>query len=554
MCVVDQSEMSDSEVDVEDVSQLDEFMNNFRSQYGMPVASTNQLTLHRSTPTQTSPLPSVHSPPSNNPHDDSLTDYYSDGHPSQAHNTPLRTADRGIQTHHSPEGTTDHHSVPLHIQHYLRDVITPTTLSQAMRKMDSKGLLLHFIAFITTIANGTLAPDNIAIMLALERSLLSSHANTTSMRYSQQTKQFWEFMYRLGGGEVIRVMSGKKHFNQVNTGLSQKSLYDPLTGDFNFAVPDERILAKSVMLHSSEIMPGIINECFPLIDNTLEYVLAVDGKKCAQGLRQFPYGDSDLFGYETPTLDDQRDNLRHDLKFIEEMCTVTIHNKPHLLNQARNLGRLICILSIRLKNIRQAIAQQEANKKAMLDSVAKDKQTKSKHAYGVSCVNAFVSKANTCVFELLELTELVAHMMSNLNETRHYNNSDTDMCDLLSQPNCHLLLTPSEIDFPQLLEECPEYIKQRTAEWFEQRKLARVTASTMYNALGLSTLAVQRSHYHQYVTHTKQPKFKPSEELAMEYGRLHEVHGHMLFTCNHTQCSLNSHYKLSFIQIFIHFR
>lgn len=520
--IADSLEMSDSDVDVEDVSRLDAFLSDFRRQHRMPTARAVQ---HRHIPTQTSPRSSDNFQRNLAIHDDSLTDYYSDGQPSNNIDIPPTYTDHGVQTDTRLTNSTDDANLPLHIRRYLRDELRPATIAQAMTNMDRKGLLLHFVAFICSIANGTLSPDNIAVMLALERSLLNSHANTTSMRYLQETKQFWEFMYRLGGGEVIRVLSGKKHFNHVNTGLSRKSLYDPLTGDFNFAVPDESILAKSVMLLPKEIMPGIIEDCLPLIDNTLEYILAVDGKKCAQGLKEFPYGDCDLLGNENPSIEDQQANLRHDLKFIEEMYTVSLANKPHLLNQTRNLGRLVCILSIRLKNVRQSIAQQQSIKKSMMESMAKDKQSQNKHAYGISCVNAFVAKATMCTVKLLGLTEFISYLMANLNETIHYT-SESDMCDLLSQPNCHLLLTPEEIDFPEMLEECPEFVKQRTAEWFSLRQLARVTASTMYNAVGLSTPAHQRSHYHQYVTHTKEPKFKPEDEKAMEFGSLHEVHGH----------------------------
>lgn len=57
-------------------------------------------------------------------------------------------------------------------------------------------------------------------------------------------------------------------------------------------------LGWSVFDIPKKVQPCIIINCFSLIGNADEYVLAFDGKKCAQGLRKFPSGDICLFGCE----------------------------------------------------------------------------------------------------------------------------------------------------------------------------------------------------------------------------------------------------------------
>ena len=54
------------------------------------------------------------------------------------------------------------------------------------------------------------------------------------------------------------------------------------------------------------------------------------------------------------------------------------------------------------------------------------------------------------------------------------------------QRNHRILLKPNIIEAanPGFLDDNPEYVKQRTPEWFNLRRQSRLTASTLYNALG----------------------------------------------------------------------
>ena len=100
----------------------------------------------------------------------------------------------------------------------------------------------------------------------------------------------------------------------------------------------------------------------------------------------------------------------------------------------------------------------------------------------------------------------------------------TGTVDLEKQKNLRILLKPQTIEFsnPGILNDNPEYVKQRTVEWFDNRRQSRITASTMHNALGLRTLKVQKDHFEEFIM-GKVPSDK-DPALALVHGMKHEVY------------------------------
>ena len=87
-----------------------------------------------------------------------------------------------------------------------------------------------------------------------------------------------------------------------------------------------------------------------------------------------------------------------------------------------------------------------------------------------------------------------------------------------------MLLKPQTIELsnPGFLNDNPEYVKQRTVEWFNNRRQSRITASMMHNALGLRTLKAQKDHFEEFVM-GKVPSDK-DPALALVHGMKHEVY------------------------------
>ena len=159
----------------------------------------------------------------------------------------------------------------------------------------------------------------------MEVALLLSLASTTQMRYRNETALFWEVVLAVGGPRTLRLFSSDKHMGLVNTGDCKKSKYEPSKGNFNFAVPDEKILRKSRTGLSKSVPCGIIEDSIKLLDRDKEYVLSLDGKQTSPGLINETEGDVNLWGHEgPPSLQENLDRIRLQEKFISNLVNACI--------------------------------------------------------------------------------------------------------------------------------------------------------------------------------------------------------------------------------------
>ena len=141
--------------------------------------------------------------------------------------------------------------------------------------------------------------------------IVFSLVSTTQMRYRNDTSLFWKTVLLVGGPCTLRLFSSNKHFRQVNSGRSSKSKYDPKTGNFSFAVLDEKTLRKSRTGIPNFVKCGIIDDAVKLVDKKKEFVLSMDDKQLIPGLINDSEGDVNLWGYEgPPTLQQNLDRLK----------------------------------------------------------------------------------------------------------------------------------------------------------------------------------------------------------------------------------------------------
>ncbi|CAG2221722.1 unnamed protein product [Mytilus edulis] len=110
------------------------------------------------------------------------------------------------------------------------------------------------------------------------------------------------------------------------------------------------------------------------------------------------------------------------------------------------------------------------------------------------------------------------------------------ICEIRSQLHCSdLYSSRSEISlegFPNyvpLIEnyttENPSFIKQRTEKWFELRKKAKVTGSTIYKALGMDTLKKQKEYFDHVICGVPEKSASATQLSNMKYGTENEVNG-----------------------------
>ena len=86
--------------------------------------------------------------------------------------------------------------------------------------------------------------------------------------------------------------------------------------------------------------------------------------------------------------------------------------------------------------------------------------------------------------------------------------------------NSRILHDPEILLVDDFLTDNPQFMKQCSYLWMEFQKGFQLMGSTMYNALGLSTLKDQKLHFRKYIKKEDIPQ-EPSP--AMKHGTNHEV-------------------------------
>ena len=111
-----------------------------------------------------------------------------------------------------------------------------------VEKLYIANCLPDFMLLITQLADGSLSPSNIALLLCLERARWNSLKTTTQMRFWGVTKKFWLVVYQILRGKGLCFFFGPKNYGQVISKKTKKGKYSPNEAEVNFAVRDEHYL------------------------------------------------------------------------------------------------------------------------------------------------------------------------------------------------------------------------------------------------------------------------------------------------------------------------
>ena len=115
-----------------------------------------------------------------------------------------------------------------------------------------------------------------------------SQKSTTTMRYSEQSKEFWwrDKMFFRMEIKFLRLMKGFKQKGSIIHGVSQKGCFDPLDTVINFAVPHENVLSGFCPVESMKdyktVGPGKVEPVLNIYASSKReqsQILTFDGKK-----------------------------------------------------------------------------------------------------------------------------------------------------------------------------------------------------------------------------------------------------------------------------------
>jgi hypothetical protein len=133
----------------------------------------------------------------------------------------------------------------------------------------------------------------------------------------------------------------------------------------------------------------------------------------------------------------------------------------------------------------------------------------SQFSYAISAINAFLYDISTFFESYRRIVERICFSLSILLTSNSLYSSEQEI-NLQSCKNYNELLE-QETDNPR-------YIKQRSDKWMNIRKKAKVTGSTLYEALGLDTLKKQQQHFEKVICGIEEPHKFEEVQSFMEYG------------------------------------
>ena len=183
----------------------------------------------------------------------------------------------------------------------------------------------------------------------------------------------------------------------------------------------------------------------------------------------------------------------------------------------------INILSQRVRQLKEVIVI----KKRALSNVLKKVEgpwRESKLCDAISFLQTRIIDMKSCVDKSLRDIDHLGYAVAVLNGTDNcYQLGINAQVDLSKQPNfiCLRQLNEDVLRSLDIKENCG-VIKQRTTEWFELRSKANVTGSTLFNALGLSTLKEQREHVNK--CKGIEAEFTNQTKENLKYGTEMEKH------------------------------
>ena len=200
-------------------------------------------------------------------------------------------------------------------------------------------------------------------------------------------------------------------------------------------------------------------------------------------------------------------NIRRALKILDHTLNVASKidissESCYLDQQVEYLQNFLFTSTMRIKCLRQHINGIYYLRKKLIANVGDSEKLKYKYRHRMSTLNYNTAECNSVVRCLLEINI----QLTKLSAIQHYSNVhvnlDVHHIELSKQSNCFILLPPDIAKYAIDLEndDNSHYVKQGREKWFQMRKLARVTGSTLRASIGLDTLAKQKKHYYVHIT------------------------------------------------------
>lgn len=394
---------------------------------------------------------------------------------------------------------------------------------ESLDALQQKGLDKTILNFLSLVRARRFPLDNLALTLFKDVVDWYMCTSTNEMRYSRESKIFWKLGYRLFGGRFLHFMGGSK--NQGQTIINPGRELSPQMSNINFAVPNEKILRSfdPYLLQNSSAdtySPGVLYSMIRKLKDSITDIpccLTFDGKKLKQGLTPTS-GDVDLLGFEPGmSLSSKQDHLEarkrpiqaqlHLLQngSLDDISELASDYRTSYLDALTDAHKRISFDIFEILSIKK---KKQYAKEKLIERCGEPNWKNSRYAMAISSMFAFIHDINEYLNSAKEVLEELITCVACLNGTADQLLKGSEG-DLLRLDNYSALTSVEIVDTRQ--------IKQRTEAWFDRRKCAKVTGSSIFCAIGLDGIKRQQNYFDTLVCGCNENRSASVSEF-LKYG------------------------------------
>ena len=355
--------------------------------------------------------------------------------------------------------------------------------------------------------------------------------STTQMRWHKDIVDFFSIIYILFGASAINVLCGPMHFSDLVMENVEKGKFSPANAKINIPVPSINTLRNVSTGYLKEIPCGLVEHTLDIMEIAAlkgsQYILSFDGKLVAKGFKGETYGDIDLWGIEKPiSLQSALMLLKHNLQSADVITKPL--KQGSLFRRIMHLQSLLNQVSRGIMTLRKRVTGEHflcLKIVKMVNNQTLDKRQKYSYQMQLSFLNEHSARCDSQIGHSLSLNKRITQCLVECSGNMEVFSSQP-VVNLQQQNNAFFLFSAERNSeyFDLSLSQNYDIIKQRSAAWLTLRKTAKVTGSTLYNALGLSSLSDLKQHHYQFIKKHSPPPFSDDVKKRLEYGTQNEKH------------------------------
>ena len=316
--------------------------------------------------------------------------------------------------------------------------------------------------------------------------------------------------------------------------MADPGMFSPSASEINFAVPDMHVLSgHDPYAVEIERKPGIYDDTISELKATLQHksaCITFDGKKLKQGLTE-DSGDVDLLGFEKGTsLKERKQDFERELADIDDMMKALVDLLQETDSKGGNdeidsslhckirsiLGKCMTSLSVNINEIDRVRNRKLYCKQKLLENSGQDWR-KGKYVYAISAITAYIHEIDGFAAKATSVIDKLCRYIAHLNNEMFV---DDTMVNLQSHER-YLRIENQLEQHSQTTNT--RLIPQRSEQWHGLRKEAKITGSTIYQAIGCDGLARQKDHFEKVMCGVSEKEPSPEAKAAMNHGTVNEI-------------------------------